>query len=166
MLKELMASRDFSEVVLSVLRYSSDFLQRALVLTVQGNHLLTFGQSGFRVPSVEMLVRRIKIPLGRSTVFDSALRDGFYQGPLSDSEWDQYLNVQFDGDCPREVVIAPLMGPEGVSAFLYGDDFPDRQGIGVTEELEVFLQAANLVSLRLSSREKSPIMSTVTLGSS
>lgn len=146
MVKELMASRSPAEVQLMVLRFAGEFLNRVLILSVQKDQIFGVGQSGFSLPNGGgETIRKIRIPLRESSVFEQALKMEAYKGILPDCEWNRYLVFQLGGKMPGEVFASALMGENGVEAFLYGDDLPDRRGIGSTEEIEVFIQVAGLV---------------------
>ena len=144
--RELMGARHPSEVMLIVLRFASEVLGRVLMLTVHDKELMGFGQSGFSFPGGEEEgVRKIRIPLAEPSMFGAALRTGIYRGEMSDCNWVRLLPPDENGETPGEVFVAPLMGRKGIRAFLYGDDLPRRCGIGPTEDLEVFIQAASVI---------------------
>jgi len=144
--KELMASRNLAEVQLMVLRFAGEFLNRVLIFSVQKDQIFGVGQSGFPQPDGGgETIRKIRIPLRESSVFEEALKMGSYKGILPDCEWNRYLVFQLGGKIPGEVFVSALMGESGVEAFLYGDDLPERRGIGSTEEIEVFIQVAGIV---------------------
>jgi hypothetical protein len=146
MIKELVACRTLSEVSLVLMQFAGDFFGRTLILRVRQDQIIGLGQSGFASNGKEPdFIQKISIPLYEDSMFGQALRDGRYLGKWPDTKWEQYLASHWGGEVPGEVFVAPLMGGKKVEAFLYGDDFPGRQGVGNTEDLEVFMKVASLV---------------------
>jgi len=147
MLQELNNPSLGGGIILLVLRFASELMNRAVVFLVKDDAIVGLGQFGIELPnaSADLNIRRMLIPRNEPSVLSTALR---MMTPLKtepgDSEWDHYLQDQLGGEAPAEIFLGPVLSEGKVVALLYGDNLPDRTPIGDTESLEIFLSQAGL----------------------
>ena len=134
-------------VLLLVLRFASEFVNRAIVFTIQDQVISGFGQFGITGGTISGndRVRAIHFPQESGSMFDEPLRTG---QPLTFSPIptpvDSHLFEQLDGGIPAEVFVGPLISQSRVIGFLYGDNLPDKKLIGDVEPLVIFLAQAGI----------------------
>lgn len=134
-------------VLLLVLRFASEFVNRAIVFTVNDQVISGFGQFGItgdRISGDER-VRAIHVPQESGSMFDEPFQTGqpctFAPVPTS---VDSHLFEQLGGGIPAEVFIGPLISRSRVIGFLYGDNLPEKKQIGDVEPLAIFLAQAGI----------------------
>jgi len=134
-------------VLLLVLRFASEFLNRAIVFTVNDQIVSGFGQFGISGGTIsgDERVRAIHFPQESASMFDEPLRTGhpctFTPNP---TPFDTHLFEQLGGGIPAEVFIGPLISKSRVIGFLYGDNLPEKKQIGDVESLAIFLAQAGI----------------------
>ena len=134
-------------VLLLVLRFASEFLNRAIVFTVCDNLVSGAGQFGISggKSGGDEKVRAIHVPLESHSMFLGPYRSGqpatFRPAP---SSIDSRIFDQLGGGIPEEAFIGPIISRSAVIGFLYGDNFPEKSPIGDTETLEIFLSQAGI----------------------
>ena len=134
-------------VMLLVLRFASQFLNRAVLFTVNNQIISGFGQFGITGSAVsgDERVRSIHFSQGTGSLFDEALHAGqarTFSPKLT--QVDTYVFDQLGNGVPTEVFIGPLISQSKVIGFLYGDNLPDRTPIGDVEPLAIFLAQAGI----------------------
>lgn len=134
-------------VLLLVLRFASEILNRAIIFTINDQFISGFGQFGITggTTSGDMRVRAIHFQQESGSMFDEVLRTGhpltFTPNP---TPVDIHFFEQLGGGIPAEVFIGPLISQSRVIGFLYGDNLPEKQPIGDVESLSVFLAQAGI----------------------
>ncbi|MBK5275485.1 MAG: DUF4388 domain-containing protein [Desulfuromonadales bacterium] len=134
-------------VLLLVLRFASEFLNRAIVFLVQDKVVCGAGQFGISEGKTcgDEMVRAIHFPLETDSMFTKPSRT--YQ-PVSfvphPSALDAHIFEQLGGGVPEEAYIGPLVSQSRVIGFLYGDNLPDKRPVGDTESLSIFLSQAGV----------------------
>ncbi|ORJ63338.1 response regulator [Geothermobacter hydrogeniphilus] len=147
MLQELNNPSLGGGIILLVLRFASELMNRAVIFLVKDDIVVGLGQFGIELKSssADLNVRRIAIPRQESSVLASALK---MMTPLKaepgETEWDRYLQEQLGGGRPKEIFLGPILSEGKVVALLYGDNLPEKTPIGDTESLEIFLSQAGL----------------------
>jgi hypothetical protein len=147
MLQELNNPALGGEIILLVLRFASELMNRAVIFLVKEKDIVGLGQFGldFSGEMADARIRRMKIPRNEESVFSMALNEmspmKLRPGP---GQWDNYLKKQLGGDLPEQIFLGPIISEGTVVAILYGDNFPDKKPIGDTEALEIFLSQAGL----------------------
>lgn len=147
MLEELNNPELQGGVLLLVLRFASEFVNRAIVFTINDQIISGFGQFGITGGSIsgDERVRAIHFPQESGSMFDEPLRTG---QPCTFSPVltpvDSHLFEQLGGGIPAEVFIGPLISRSRVIGFLYGDNLPDNKPIGDVEPLAIFLAQAGI----------------------
>lgn len=147
MLQELNNPSLGGGIILLVLRFASELMNRAVIFLVKDAETVGLGQFGI-VANDEMAdvrVRRMKVPRGEDSVFESLfLEMSPKKVALGPGPWDRYLAEQLGGGEPKEVFLGPIISEGKVVAVLYGDNLPEMSPIGDTESLEIFLSQAGL----------------------
>lgn len=134
-------------VLLLVLRFASEFVNRAIIFTVNDQLISGFGQFGISGTSMsgDDRVRSIHVPQESGSMFDEPLRTGH---PITFSPEltpvDAHIFDQLGNGVPAEVFIGPLISQSRVIGFLYGDNLPGNQPIGDVEPLTIFLAQAGI----------------------
>ena len=134
-------------VLLLVLRFASEFLNRAIVFTISDKLISgsgQFGISGGKISGDER-VRSIHFPVESGSMFKEPFRTGqsitFKPGT---NAIDTHFFEQLGGGLPDEVFIGPIISQSRVIGFLYGDNLPDKRPVGDTESLSIFLSQAGI----------------------
>lgn len=147
MLQELNNPALGGGILLLVLRFASELMNRAVVFFVKGESIVGLGQFGIEGEghNADARVRQIAVPAREDSLFRAALEQ---RAPLravpGDGAWDVYLREQLGGRKPAEVFLGPILNEGQVVAILYGDNLPGTGPIGDTEALEIFLSQAGL----------------------
>lgn len=163
MLQELNNPSLGGGIILLVLRFASELMNRAVIFLVKEDEIVGLGQFGLEALdgiSADVRVRRMRIPRNAGSVLEEALHSW---SPLKTvtgpDRWDQYLVEELGGGVAREIFLGPIISEGKVVALLYGDNAPHDRAIGETESLEIFLSQAGLamekalLERRLRSRE-------------
>jgi hypothetical protein len=146
MLQELTNPSLGGGIILLVLRFASELMNRAVIFLVKEQEIVGLGQFGIDSESMaDARVRRMKIPRHEPSAF-SAVLDERTPRRLApgDGRWDSYLQEQLGGGGPEEIFLGPIISEGKVVAVLYGDNLPEKKAIGETESLEIFLSQAGL----------------------
>ena len=147
MLQELNNPSLGGGIILLILRFASELMNRAVILLVKEEEVVGLGQFGIELngDSADVRVRNVKLPKGEDHVFEDALQTfAPYRSAAKKSEWNDYFFEQLGGQRPADVFVGPLVSEGRVVAVLYGDNLPDEKPIGDTESLEIFLSQAGL----------------------
>ena len=147
MLQELNKPSLGGGIILLILRFASELMNRAVVFLVKEREIVGLGQFGIEVAgkTADARVRQMIVPRQEETIFRQVIEGKVpMKIPLGNSEWDLYLTRQLGGGMPQEVFLGPIISEEKVVALLYGDNLPHDQPIGDTEALEIFLSQAGL----------------------
>lgn len=134
-------------VPLLVLRFASEFLNRAIVFSVHDKVVSGSGQFGISggKSSGDEKVRAIHFPLEADSMFRGPARTlqavTFRPDPTA---LDAHIFDQLGGGMPEEAFIGPLVSQSRVIGFLYGDNLPENKPVGDTESLSIFLSQAGL----------------------
>lgn len=146
MLAELKHPELGGGIILLILRYASEIMDRAIVFDVRGNHLVGLGQFGLTGLSVaaDEIVRKMRLNIVPDSSFARVLKEkAVLRCPLGKSAAENELRVFLNG-VPDEVFLGPLVSDGDVVALLYGDNFPSSRPIEAASAFEVFLSQAGL----------------------
>lgn len=134
-------------IILLVLRFASEFMNRAVIFIVKKKEVVGLGQFGISDSGgkADVRVRNIRIPLDEQSVF-KAVVDGQMatKGTSDGSPWTSYLFEQLGQGLPTEFFVGPIVSEGKVVALLYGDNLPHKTAIGDTDTLEIFLTQAGI----------------------
>ncbi|MDT8441123.1 MAG: response regulator [Desulfuromonadales bacterium] len=147
MLEELNNPALGGGIILLILRFASELMNRAMILLVKEREIAGLGQFGIGDvgESADIRVRGIRIPKNEPNLFSEVLQDQKpYKVVPGNRPWDSYLFEKLGGGRPAEVFVGPLISEGRVVAVLYGDNLLDKSPIGDTETLEIFLSKAGL----------------------
>jgi CheY-like chemotaxis protein len=134
-------------IILLVLRFASEFMNRAVILIVKRDEIAGLGQFGINDNEAvaDSKVRNMRIPRGEPSLFSEVIDSQLPVKAKPDvSKWTRYFIEQLGGDPPAEFFIGPIVSEGKVVAVLYGDNLPDSKPIGDTDSLEIFLSQAGL----------------------
>jgi len=134
-------------IILLVLRFASEFMNRAVILIVKRDEIAGLGQFGINdnEAAADSKVRNMRIPRGEPSLFSKVIDSQLPVKAKPDvSKWTRYFIEQLGGDPPAEFFIGPIVSEGKVVAVLYGDNLPDTKPIGDTDSLEIFLSQAGL----------------------
>src|SRR3990172_3010463 len=132
MFDELRFPTATSEVTLLILRYASEFVNRSVLFMVKKDMVRGLGQFGIELKgaSADQVVRNIKIPLNKPSLFSPVLETHRSSlGPVDPNEANTYLANELGGDVPEEAMVIPLIVDGKIALIVYGDNLPDRKPI-------------------------------------
>lgn len=147
MLEELNNPDLQGDVPLLVLRFASEFVNRAIIFTINDQIISGLGQFGITGDTIngDERVRALHFSQESASIFDEALLTGQPHIFSPDSTpIDSSLFAQLGGGIPSEVFIGPLISRSKVIGFLYGDNLPEMKQIGDVEPLAIFLAQAGV----------------------
>jgi hypothetical protein len=147
MFDELRFPTATAEVTLLILRYASEVVNRAVLFMVKKDEVRGLGQFGIELKgtSADQVVRNIKIPLGKPSLFLTVIDNRrSYVGPLEANENNNYLVNELGGAMPESVMAIPLIVDNKVALVVYGDNLPERKPIRGIETLEIFMGQAGM----------------------
>ncbi len=147
MLEELNKPDLQGGVLLLILRFASEFMNRAVIFLLENDFITGIGQfgiSGVRSGGDDQ-VRDIRVPLQSSPMFHEPYRTAkaltFRPEPSSS---DTAIFEQLGGGIPQEFFIGPIISKNRIIGFLYGDNLPEKKPVSDTESLEIFLSQAGI----------------------
>lgn len=145
MVEELLNPDAEAEVSLLILRFASDFFQRAVFFACDGKSVMGLGQVGLSSDNAAQVVRGLRIPLGAGSVFDRVFNERRpYVGTPPDDAVTLGFFQRIGDQEPVEMYLAPVLAGGRIVAMLYADQVPTQSHIRGTEALEVFLSQAGL----------------------
>ncbi|MGK2943418.1 MAG: DUF4388 domain-containing protein [Desulfuromonadales bacterium] len=147
MLQELNNPSLGGGIILLILRFASELMNRAVILLVKEEEIVGLGQFGIEMDgeSADIRVRNTRLPKTEKHVFTEALKSfAPCRSEPQGTAWNDYFFTHLGGKRPDEVFVGPLISEGRVVAVLYGDNLPDEKPIGDTESLEIFLSQAGL----------------------
>jgi len=147
MLEELNNPSLGGDIILLVLRFATEFMNRAVIFIVKEEEIVGLGQFGIEDNdgSADSKVRKMKMPRKENSLFNQVVETRIsVKINLDDSLWNRYLYGQLGGGAPTEAFVGPIVSEGKVVALLYGDNLPEQRPIGDTDSLEIFLSQAGL----------------------
>jgi hypothetical protein len=147
MLEELNNPQLGGGIILLVLRFAAEFVNRAVVLLVKKESVQGLGQFGLQDKdgSADYRIRNLSIPKGEPSLFTEVLETRFpVKGEVEPSHWSNYFLEQLGGGHPAEAFVGPIVSEGKVVAVLYGDNLPEAKPVGDTDSLEIFLSQAGI----------------------
>ena len=119
-----------TEVLLMILRFAGEVLNRAVLFIIREDHADGFGQAGLSISVADQRIKGLRVPLDKPSVISDAVHKRMtYKGPLSDTDWNNYLVTHIGEGMPADVFIAPVVEDDKVIAVVYGDNLPHREPI-------------------------------------
>jgi len=134
-------------VLLLVLRFASEFFDRAIVFKAENNVIYGSGQFGISggKTSGDERVSAIHFPLKVDSIFKNVQlsRQSATFKPTFTAV-DKKIFEQLEGGLPGEVFVGPIINKSRLIGFLYGDNLPSRNPIAETESLAIFLSQVGI----------------------
>jgi len=128
-------------VLLLVLRFASEFMNRAVIFIINDQTISGIGQ--FSIDGGDDVVRSIDCTLDQQSIFSTPLWAGHSMVLAPDNTpANQAIFKKLGGEIPTRVFVGPIVCNNQVIGFLYGDNLPDNKPIKNTEALETFLSKA------------------------
>ena len=133
-------------IIMLILRYASEIMNRAIIFDVRGRQLVGLGQFGLTSLSsaADEIVRRLRLTAEEGSLFCRVLNgkcsvfSGLGEGP------SERTLIELLGGAPDEVFLAPLVSDGKVVAILYGDNYPENGPIKSAQAFELFLSKAGI----------------------
>lgn len=151
MLDELNSPDHRGEVLLLLLRFASEFLNRAVLFAVEDMVVCGVGQFGIsdgKVPGDDR-VRAITFPLQAVSMFSQPAESGRPTTCKPEiTPVDAHIFKQLGGGIPAQVFIGPIFSESRLIGFLYGDNLPDNTPLPATDTLALFLSQAGMAMER------------------
>ncbi|HKZ30903.1 MAG TPA: DUF4388 domain-containing protein [Vicinamibacteria bacterium] len=150
---------DFTgEAVLSLLRFASQVLARAVVFAVDGDEARGVGEFGLKAKGAAEAIRETVLPLREPSILKIAVeRRRSYEGPLEPTRVNLQLVERLGGEKVREAVGVPLIVLGEVRYVLYADNAPLGRPLGPLETLEsAAARAARIIEKTLLARVAKP----------
>lgn len=147
MFDELRFPTATAEVTLLILRYASEVVNRAVLFMVKKDEVRGLGQFGIELKgkSADQVVRNIRIPLDKKSLFSTIIEDRrSYQGALDPTEANAFLANELGGPMPDAVMAIPLIVEGKVALIVYGDNLPEKRPIRGMDTLEIFMNQAGM----------------------
>jgi len=151
---------DFTgEAVLSLLRFASQILTRAVVFAIEADTARGVGEFGVQLPggrSGADSVRRTSLPLREPSILRAAVeRRRTYAGPLEPTRVNLALLESLGGGQVREAVAVPLVVGGEVRFVLYADNATSGLPLGPLDALESSAaRAARIIEKTLLARTR------------
>jgi Domain of unknown function (DUF4388) len=140
---------DFSgEVVLLLLRFASQVLNRAVVFVLEGESARGVGEFGLQIPghAPSEVVGETLISLREPSILRTAVTSRRpYVGPLEPTRLNLKLIKRLGGILPREAVALPLVVRDEVHLVLYGDNAAEGRSVGPIDALEAAASRASRI---------------------
>ena len=152
MLVELSRPLSVSEIILLILRFSSEIMNRAVVFAVKNDKIVGQGQFGIEIKGAvaDKRVRKMAIPLNEPSVLKEALdMKTAIVKRLDPIQWNEYIVRELGGYLPVESFVVPVVVQGKTALILYGDNAPAGDKIGDTSTLEIFLAQASMALERI-----------------
>jgi hypothetical protein len=145
------------EAVLSLLRFASQVLARAVVFAVEEGQARGIGEYGLKGRSIEA-IRSAMLPLREPSILKAAVEHRrTYAGPLEPTRVNLDLVERLGGDRVREAVAVPLLVGGEVRYVLYADNAPLGRPLGTLDTLEsAAARAARIIEKTLAARVAKP----------
>ncbi len=146
MLAELEHPEFGGGIILLILRYASEIMNRAIIFDVRGHQLVGVGQFGLASlnTAADEIVRKMQLKIEPDSSFARVLREKVAaRCSLGNTPAEKELR-SFLNDVPDEVFIGPLVSDGDVVALLYGDNYPDSRPLQAASAFEIFLSKAGL----------------------
>ncbi len=142
------ALREPPEIARELLRYTSDFFERAVTFVVVGSELIAekgIGTSGEKSAGPTGPLK-FKIPISHPSVFTDAIkRQRIYYGLCSDEHLKSYLYKAIDTPYSPKILLLPIVMLGSVIALIYADFGATPPTPVQIEYLEITARHAGLV---------------------
>ena len=133
-------------IIMLILRYASEIMNRAIIFDVRGRQLVGLGQFGLSSFSsaADKIVRKLRLNVEADSLFARVLQEKSATCSSLSGSFTERTLIEILGGTPDEVFLGPLISDGKVVAMLYGDNYPDNSPIEAASAFEVFLSQAGL----------------------
>jgi hypothetical protein len=150
LLRGMMAELEYPEmgggIILLILRYASEVMERAIIFDLRGRQLIGLGQFGLGTwhNNADQLVRMMHLGVEGGSLFDRVIRER--RGVVSELGATDAEGKLRDllGNAGGEVFAGPLLNDGKVVAILLGDNQPGDEPFRALDSFQVFLSQAGL----------------------
>jgi len=154
MLTELGGVQSVNEVVLLILRFSSEIVNRAVVFGVKREGIVGIGQSGVEVEDdiPDRKIRKMNVPAGEPSILREAIdkKGMVVRERIEPNHWNGYIMKELGGHEPTAgAIAAPILVHNRVALILYGDNVPENQRLRDLSILEIFMAQASMALERI-----------------
>lgn len=147
MIEELSGPVSGHDVILMMLRFAGELMNRAVMFVVRGATVTGWGQLGVSASdgSADERIRAIAVPLIEASAFREVIeKRQSMKGLWPEVPGNRQVIDRLGGEWPSESLLIPVVSNDRVVALLYGDNASDRMPIGDTEGLEAFIRVAGV----------------------
>ena len=146
MLEELNNPALGGGIILLVLRFASEFMNRAVIFIVRRDDIVGLGQFGIGDQGQgDSMVRELRIPRNATSFFSSVISaQATMKIRPEATPTNLHVLDQLGGGRPDEILLGPIVSEGKVVAILYGDNLPEDKPLGDIDSLEIFLSQAGL----------------------
>jgi DNA-binding NarL/FixJ family response regulator len=145
LINELSDPNDIGEVSATILRLSSQYLDRGALFVARESEFAGLGGFGITNGGEEMdaRVKRTRIPRGLPSILSDVAASGTaHRGKMKRTAVNVDLINRLGGLMPTEVVALPILHANRTIGILYGDNAEHRGPIDSVTGLEIFLSQA------------------------
>lgn len=152
MLEELARPISLNEIILLILRFSSEITNRSVIFMVKNGQSVGFGQSGIEIEDdiPDERVRKMSVPVdGQSILSEAINKKKIVAKELERTPWNEYIVERLGGQRPVEAFAAPVIVQDRVAMLLYGDNVPEARVLDSLSTLDIFLAQTSIAMERL-----------------
>jgi len=148
MLNELGKPLTLNEIVLLILRFSSELISRAVVFAVKKGKIIGLGQFGVEIKgeAADKRIKNINLPLAEDSILVEAIhaKTTVIRDEMDSVPGNAYLTEQLGGQRPDGAFAAPIVVQDKVAMIFYGDNAATGEKLGDISTLEIFLAQTSI----------------------
>ena len=153
MLNELGKPLTLNEIVLLILRFSSELISRAVVFAVKKGKIIGLGQFGVEIKgeAADKRIKNINLPLAEDSILVEAIhaKTTVIRDEMDSVPGNAYLTEQLGGQRPDGAFAAPIVVQDKVAMIFYGDNAATGEKLGDISTLEIFLAQTSIALERI-----------------
>lgn len=156
MLGELSRPITISEIVLLILRFSSELFSRTVLFAVKKDEFVGLGEVGVELDDeiAAKVVKHLKISIAEPSILHEAFeKQRTVVTSIGGEQIDKFLISKLGGLVPEESFASPVVVRGKVTMVLYGDNALINAPIGDASSLEIFLGQASMAIERVALEE-------------
>ncbi|MFZ3072600.1 MAG: DUF4388 domain-containing protein [Thermodesulfobacteriota bacterium] len=153
MLTELAKPLTLNEIVLLILRFSSELISRAVVFAVKKGRIIGLGQFGVEIKgeAADRRIKKMALPLDEDSILVEAIhaKTTVIKDEMDSLPGNAYIMEQLGGQRPDGAFAAPIVVQDRVAMILYGDNAATGEKLGDISTLEIFLAQTSIALERI-----------------
>lgn len=153
MLSELGKPLTLNEIVLLILRFSSELISRGVVFAVKKGKIIGLGQFGVEIKgeAADKRIKNINLPLAEDSILVEAIREKttVIRDEMDSVPGNAYITEQLGGRRPDGAFAAPIVVQDKVAMIFYGDNAATGEKLGDISTLEIFLAQTSIALERI-----------------